>query len=308
MLRDSAEYLAFLKFLRFQPLNYDKTLPKVTRTVGGAGPFDFSGAADPSAVPLTFKTDNGTPVTVNIDVSTGYGSVDESAVTVDEVVTAVTAESPTNITASKETGTLYIKFALTTPGTAKYLQVYGEAAEILLIGQGKTTKFVKADTGQSFNVTPTMKDSEELAIQDSNGKETTLLTDSYKKGDAAEMIDTANDYELRELIEGGVYDPVTETYEDPNSDTEKVYFMIEAFYARYRKGENKENDLIGYIKQVFRSCTGQLGASNHDRNFNPASYSIVATNYTDETGASFGSKYDEKLTRAEYDALHVDTV
>jgi hypothetical protein len=194
------------------------------------------------------------------------------------------------------------------PGAAEYLQVYGSGALIAEIGQGYGVKFVKTNTGQSFNVTPTMKESEELAIQDSNGKETTIMTDSYKKGDSVEFVDTALDYELRALLEGGIYDATAETYEDPHSETVKPYFMVEAFYALYNRGENKEADLQGYVKEVFRSFVGQVGGATHDRNINPNNYTLNATNYIDETGVILGSKYDEKLTVPEYNALNVETV
>lgn len=312
MLRTSAEYVAFLKFLRFLPLNGDKTIPTPIRTLGGTGPFDFSVATNPginpAAVPITFKSDNGTPVTVNIDVATGYGAVNESAVTVDELFAAIAAETPTNITASKDATTLRIKIALTTPGSVKYLQVYGAAALIAGFGQGYGSLFIKSDTGQSFGVTPTMKESSELSIQDSNGKETSIMTDSYKKGDAIEYVDTALDFSMRALIEGGGWNSTTKKYEDPHSESVKPYFMAEAFYALYNKGENKEADLIGYVQETFRTMSGQLGAATHDYNINPNNITLTATNYTDETGVVHGSKFAEKLTVAAYNALNVTTV
>jgi len=46
--------------------------------IGGIGPFDFSGEADTSAVPLKFKADAASTSSITIDVSTGSGSVDGS--------------------------------------------------------------------------------------------------------------------------------------------------------------------------------------------------------------------------------------
>lgn len=307
-LRANAKYLAFPKFQRFLPLNDDKTVPTVLRILGGAGPFDFSGVVDAAATPITFKTDNGSEVTELLDVATGYGSVSEAAVTVDELVAAITAAAPTNITASKDSTTGRIKIALTTPGTAEYLQVYGEAALIAMIGQGYGIKFVKADTGQSFNVTPTMKEGEELAIQDGNGKETSIVADSYKKGDTMEFVDTSLDNSMKSLIEGGIYNATTKRYEDPHSETTKPYFMVESFYALYNRGENHEADFAGYIKEVFYKVSGQVGGANHDRNINPNTYSLTATNYIDELGVLHGSKYEDELTVTQYNALHLDTV
>jgi len=307
-LRANAKYVAFPKFQRFLPLNDDKTVPSVTRILGGAGPFDFSGAADPSAVPMTFKTDNGAEVEIDIDVATGYGAVDESAVTVDELFAAIMAEAPTNITASKDATTNRIKIALTVPGTAVYLQVYGEAALIAMFGQGYGVKFVKSDTGQSFNVTPTMKESEELSIQDGNGKETSIITDSYKKGDTMEFVDTSIDNALKAMITGGVYNATTKQYDDPHSESTKSYFMVESYYALYNRGENHEADFAGYVKEAYYKVSGQVGGANHDRNINPITYSLTAVNYIDELGVLHGSKYEKELTVTEYEALNLETV
>jgi len=306
-LRTSAEYMAFIKFLRILPLNDDKTIPTVSRIIGGAGPFDFSAAYDTSAVEFTFKQD-GTAETVEVDVSTGVGSVDEEAVTVAELVIAINDASPTNITASSDTSTSRLKIALTAPGSVSYLQVYGEGPEIAMIGQGYGVKFIKSNTIQSMSLSPNYKESEELNIQDSNGKETTIMTDSYKKGFSATLVDTAYDPELLAIIEGGTWNSTTEIYTDPDSESEKAYFMYEAFYAKYSKGENKEGDLVGYYKEVGRTLSGQTGEEPHDRNINPVNYSLVATNYKDEDGTIYPAKYREELSITEYAALDVENV
>jgi len=307
-LRTSAEYMAFIKFLRILPLNDDKTIPTTERVIGGAGPFDFSAAYDTSAVEFTFKQDNGDEETVEVDVSTGVGSVDEEAVTVAELVIAINDASPTNVTASSDTSSSRLKLELTVPGSVSYFQVYGEGPEIAMIGQGYGVKFIKSNTIQSMSISPNYKESEELRAQDSNGKETTIMTDSYKKGFNVTIVDTAYDPELLAIIEGGTWNSTTEIYSDPDSESEKAYFMYEAFYAKYSKGENKEGDLVGYYKEVGRTLSGQTGEEPHDRNINPVNYSLVATNYKDEDGTIYPAKYREELTTAEYAALNVTTV
>lgn len=301
-LRVNAEYSAFIKFSRFQALNDDKTLPLASRQVGGAGPFDFSGVASPSAVEFTVKID-GTEESQDLDVDTG--SVSLSAVTVDELVTLLTTAAFANMTFSKETSTNRLKAVA---GTGSYLQLYGEGMLLAEFGQGLGTQFIKSDTIQSFNLSSTYKESEQLTVVDSNGKETEIITDSYKKGGTAEVTDTALDWALKALIDGGTYDATAESYDEPDSESEKVYFMVENFYALYSKGSNKEGDLIGYIKETIKSCVGQSGDEAHDRNINTVSYSLTFTNYKDENGSEYGAKGAVKLTVPEYKALDVENV
>jgi hypothetical protein len=125
-----------------------KVLP--TRVVSATdGPFDFSDAAVPAAVTIKIKTDNGAWVNDTIDLS-AVGSI--SAVTVAELVTAITTAAVTNLTASAESGTGFLKLALTTPGSAKYFQVDGEIAEYT----GMTAKIFVGDTQKSVSSPPNM--------------------------------------------------------------------------------------------------------------------------------------------------------
>jgi hypothetical protein len=306
-LRADAEYMAFIKFFRILPLNDDKTIPTTERVIGGAGPFDFSAAYDTSAVEITFKQD-GTAETIEFDVSTGVGSVDETAVTVAELFAAINDASPANVTASQDTTTNRIKLALTVPGSVGYFQVYGEGAEIAMFGQGKGVKFVKSNTVKSLTNSPNYKESEEKSTQDSNGKETTIQTDSYKKGFSSALVDSAYDPEMGEIIEGGVWNSTTGQYDDPDSESTKIYFMYEAFYAKYLKGENKEGDLVGYYKEVGRTLSGQVGDETHDYNLNDVNYSMTATNYKDENGTIYPAKYRKELSITEYAVLDVENV
>lgn len=308
MLRTNAKYAFGLEFARFMPLNADLTTPTTTSMLGGIGPFDFSGATSTAAVPLTIKIDNGTAETVNIDVSTGVGSVDESAVTVAELFAAINAETPTDMTASADVTTGRIKLAYSGAGSPDYIQVYGEAALISEFGQGYGLKFIKSDTLKSIGDSPTMKDVETFTTTDSNGLDTEVMSDGYRKGFTATIVDSAEDWELLALIEGGTYDSANGTYDVPTSETTKPYFYIEAYYSQYSKGTNKEADITSYVKKTFRTCSGVVGDKTHERGFADGNYTITGTSYKDASGNIYGDTQLEQLTVEEYEALDLYNV
>jgi len=307
--RTSAKYAFGLEFTRFMPLNDDLTIPTVDRMIGGVGPFDFSGVAIDTAVPLKIKIDNATVVSATVDVS---GASDTSAVTATELAgfldTAFSAASA-DLDASVDSTTSRIKVENTnTAAVPDYIQLYGECAEIALFGQGFGLKFVKTDTLTSIGDTPTQKDEETFTTTDANGLDTEVLSDGYRKGFTASIVDTAEDWELLALIEGGTYDETAETYEVPTSDTEKLYFFVEAFYGRYARGTNKEADLVDYVLKLYRTCKGTSGEKTHERGFADGNYAISGTSYKDENGDIHGDTKMTRLTISEYESMDVYNV
>lgn len=311
MLREDGLYPFGLPFARFMPLNDDKTIPVPIRIIGGAGPFDFSGEANPAAIPLITKIDNGAEETVNINLS---GVVSISAVTLQELVDAINLAAPTDITASIDATTTRLKLAYDESDYADigYVQVYGAAALIARIGQGKGCKFVKTDTLKSFGEEPVVKDEEVFTTTDAKGLDTSVISDGYRKGFTANIVDTAEDWELLALLEGGDYNDGTDSnpiaYEPPTSESEKIYFYAEVYYVYYTEGENKEADIIGYVQKLCRTCKGSVGGKNHERGFADGNYVVKGTSYKDENGDLFSDMKLVKLTPVQYAALNLETV
>lgn len=304
MLKEDARYGFGLKFARFMALNDDKTIPRVDRMVAGAGPFDFSGVTDISDVVATVKIDNGLEVDLSIDLS---GASLQSAVTAAEYAAALNvallaASIDLEATVSGATGRVELQTTLTSD-LPEIVQFYGEGAKLAKFGQGFGLKFVKSDTLKSLGDTPTQKDQEEFTTTDANGLDTEILTDGYRKGFSASIVDAAEDFELLALIEGGTYDPVTGIYEVPTSSTRKVYFCCEAFYAQYAQGTNKEADLVGYVGKLFRTCKGTPGDKTHERGFADGNYTITGTSYKDEDGVVHGDTKITKYSIEDYEAL-----
>ena len=304
----NARYSFGLDFFRAMRQNDDLTNPTPDRIVGGIGPFDFSGYATPATVPLTVKFDNQAAVTVNVNLTAGVADI--SAVTVDELVARINAAGLIDVTVSKEVAPLTnrIKFEYSGTDVVIHMQVYGACANLCLIGQGFGCQFIRSDTLKSFGDTPTVKAGETITTTDAQGDDTDVLTDDQRKGFTAKVVDTAEDWELLALFEGGTYDPVAKTYETPLSDTRKIYFFAEVYYGQYAQGSNKEADLIGYVRKLFRSCAGSTGEQNHQRGFADGNYSVKGTAYKDELLNRYSDAQRKELTVEDYLALDVYNV
>ena len=315
MIRSEAKYSFGLVFARFMALNDDLTIPVPSRIIGGAGPFDFSDCDDTTAIEFTVKIDAETAVDFTIDLSTAVGSVDEAAVTVAELIIALDAAFLAEsllLDASAEAVTGRLNIVTTdTADVPDYIQIYGEGAEISMLGQGFGLKFLKTDTLKSIGDTPILKESETFSTTDANALDTEVVTDGYRKGTELAIVDAAEDWELLALIEGGTYDDSVsgaEDYDTPTSEDDKIYFYIEAFYSVYEEGTNKKADLVGYVKLLYRSCKGEAGASTHELGFADGNYSATCTSYKDESDVKYGDTKKSNLTVSAYTALDVYNV
>lgn len=306
MLREDGEYSFGLAFVRCMPLNDDLTIPVYDRIIAGEGPFDFSGVDDISSIAFTTKIDNEDAQTINIDLS-GVGT--QHAVTATELVNAINAEAPTDITASVDGTTGRVTLVYDGTESVDYLQVYGEAALIGMFGQGLGNKFIKSDTIREITDTPVVKEEETITTTDAAGLDTSVITDGYRKGFTLTITDTVlDDWEMQALMEGGTYDATADTYEVPTSEDSKIYFYIEAFYYYYTEGENKEADIAGYIRKFYRTCKGAIGDNTHGRAFSDGNYTVSGTSYKDEDGDLYGDTQKKRYTVEEYAALYVDTI
>ncbi len=301
-LLNNARYHFGFEFLRIMAANPDLTPPSPSRIVGGIGPFDYSGAAVPAAVALFIKIDGALDSVVAIDLS-GVGAI--GAVTVAELFAAINTAAYTNITASQEAGTTRL---LIVAGSGDYLQVYGEGAEIALIGQGLGVKFLKSDTMETSAETITNKDEEQITQTDAKGRDTEILTDGYRKGLTQVWTDTAGDYAIRQLVEGGVIDSTTGEYTVPESGSTKKYFYAELFWARYAEGSSLERNRVGYVQQKIFVAKATFGDRSAGRDWIKWVYNVTAPSYKDENSAVQPDSKELPLTVTEYEALDVENV
>ena len=303
-LLDNARYHFGFEFLRISAANPDLTPPSPSRIVGGIGPFDFSSAAVPATVELFIKIDGALDSVVAIDLAVP-APASIAAVTVAELFAAINAASYTDITASKDSVTNRLKIV---SASGSYLQVYGEAAETADIGQGLGVKFLKSDTMESSAETITNKEEEQITQTDAKGRDTEIITDGYRKGLTQVWTDTAGDYLIRALIEGGIIDSVTGEYTVPDSSSVKKYFYAELFWARYAEGSNLERNRVGYVQQKIFLAKATFGDRSAGRDWIKWVYNITAPTYKDENGAVQPDSKELPLTVEEYEALDVENV
>ena len=295
--------------------NPDGTQSKVERTVGGVGTFDVSGAADTSAIPMTVKFDNGTPETKNVDLSSPGAVVDETKVTVAELVTALTTAAFTNVTATKEAVTNRIKLD-GSASSADYMQVYGALAGYIQIGGTKTgstlgTKMLKYFDGTlSIGESKNVKEGEQIEQESGAGQLRTVITDDVLKGENPTISISQNDYEMKELVMGGVYDATAKSYTPrTTADTDQPEFYIESFTPMYSKGTSKQSSKPAYEKKVYYSAAGIIGdVSKETKAWVPLTFNLKATESLDENGATIPPYREFQISDTEFEALDVENV
>lgn len=299
-------------FARLRANNPDGGIPLVTRTVGGIGPFDFSDAVNPAAVTIQIKTDNGSWVNDTIDLDDEL--IDINAVTVAQLFAAINASSVTNLTASAEAGTGRIKLVLTTPGSAKYLQVRGEVAKYAGFGYGYTTEFRKLDTLASLAVADVNHDSERIEWVDGDGEVSAIVTKSYKTGATLTLTDNALDLNIKAVSEGGTFVDDgygDDGYYDPLPSAEKPSLTVEWFAEVYASDDNNQGDVLGYIWRRANAVKHTATSDNPgDRSAHQIGYTYSAVPYRDPLGvaAKEPAVKTQFLTVAEYLALAPTTV
>lgn len=302
-LDEDAQYEFSACYLRITPNNPDGTNAAPDNILGGVGTFDFSGAdVTIGSVPLITKADGSAAVTTNINLT---AAVDTAAVTVAEIVTAITTAAITNVTASQDgtTGRLKIVHA-----SATIFQVYGQLAELTGIGYGKGVRVVTSNTFKSITDNPNLKDSETFTNTTVKGVDIEVTSDGYRKGTSGEWVDTAMDYVMRSIVEGGTIDATTGAYNVPTSISETVYFKLEVFWAKYAVGTSKEADRIGYTQETVYSCSGTYGDKTRDRNMTDSTYSYIATSPKDSNGNISSDSSELPLTVAEFEALNIESI
>ena len=290
-----ARYSFGLSRTLLRALNDDLTRPEVTNVIGGAGPFDFTSfSSDYTKIPMTLKVGSAVAQSLEFDLT---AAVSKSAVTVDELVTsitaALTAESITGWTFSKDATTGRIKAVNTTTGA--YVQVYGAGARIMRIGQGKGIKAIKSNTLQTLTATPRLKEDTEHAITDANDKDTEVIKEGYTKGFDGSIVDTAEDFEIMELAESGTLSADGKTYTAPVSSTKKVMFEIETWNPLYAYGTNAEDQIVGWEHKTFRAVKGALGENTKQAGFGTYTYTLKGVAYKTSAGIEEGCIKTEVL-------------
>jgi len=302
---------------RLMRSNPDGTPPTPDRVLGFANTVDISEFAPTYIAEIIIKLDGGDEDTQDIDLS---GAVDKEAVTVQEVVDAINGAGFTDITASVDTYTGRVLIQYDGSEDIGYMQVYDgstdDFAAALDIGQGLAfagvgVKFFKAfDNTMSIGLPKNIKDREEIEAEAGDGTILTIIKEAILKGVNPQITLLDNDFEIKQLIQGGSYVSSTNTYTPPTTDqTNKPIFYTEVFSPVYDKGTNKREDLSGYEKLTLPSNTGIEGDLTKETNaIANYIYNISSTEYRDELEANTAAYIEQNLSIEDFDALDVENV
>jgi hypothetical protein len=297
--------------LRFQRHNGDGTIPTARRFLGFANVVDLSGVLTGGDADLTIKIDAGTEMTETVDFS---GASDETAITVDEAVTALTASGFSGVTWTKDSKTGRLKGS---SPAGSVIQVTGPLAAALDFGQslkhgglGLQMFSFFDDQTISIGLPKDIKDKEEIDIEGANGTITRMVIGAMVQGLSPVVTLKQKNYGLLELIQGGKLDRDTGMYDPPLSkESDHPTFYAEIFSPVYSEGSNKLSDVAAYERILLRSMIGMEGdVPIEAKAWAQYAFNLVATEYTDETGVISPAWQEGTVTVEAFDALEVKRI
>lgn len=299
---------------RWRRLNPDGSYPAPDNQLGFEGTVDLSGLIATSK--LAYREDaKGDFTELTIDL-TGVG-VDSTAATVAELVTALNADvgftAVLTASADADTGRLKIVSA----GTPDYLELSGEIASTLFFGgyqgaaTGFGTHFIDCFNNQgAIGLPKEVKDFEELEIESGDGTNISMVVAALMKGLNPTLAFTDELYELKELIQGGSNDQsidgIENRYTPPT--TGQVYlpgFAGEVYEAKYEKGSNLRNNMVGYKRINMNNCNGiEADLNNEVKAWATYSYNVRVREYV-KSGVKYPGYTEDALTLSQFLALGI---
>jgi hypothetical protein len=291
--------------------NPDGTKPTATRFLGFTGTVDLTAVLTLDKANMTIKVD-GTSQTAEIDFT---AAADITAVTVADAVTALNSEFTVPvITFSLDTATQRLK-GVSASGT--YVQVTGALAAALDFGQGLTEngnglEIVKIfdDRTASIALAKSIVAAQEITQEGSKGTIDTVNIGQKLKGINPVLNINDDNYDILEIVEGGIFDRTNVTYTPPLNDKQtEPSFWIEIFSPLVRKGSVKFSDSPCEEMLSIPSCIGAEGdVGIESKSYAKYTFNITATGYTDESGVKHPAYFKKQLTKAEFLALDVENV
>lgn len=300
--------------------NPDGTPLSPDRVLGFYGTVNLS--LDPEYVHdhayLGVKIDSGAEDVQLVDWG---AAVDDTAVTVAEMVTAINTAGFTDITAAPDAVTGRLLITYTGAGNPTFLQVFSvdthpDFAADLDFGQGQTFGGAGAiyyeafDNTRSIGLPKNIKDSEEIENEAGDGTLVTVVIPAILKGMDPVITTTDNDFRIKQLIQGGAWNETTSTYTPPlSSQTDKPIFSVHLFSPIYNKGTNQREDEAGYLYVRIPSITGLEGDETFDtKTLQEIAYNCKATEYEDENDVKQPFGTWQNLSSDEFIALDVENI
>lgn len=295
---------------RVRRMNPDRTYPSVKRQIGFVESVDLTNAKATDV--LSYRWEGKGDFTDVVCDLTSVGTV--HIATVDAVVTALNAiaELSAVFTASKDSVTERLMIAdKVEESTHTYLELKGPIANILGFGksgdaQAMGTAFVTCfDDAAAIGLPKVMKDGEEIEYETSRGGTGTMMIDALNKGYSPSLAMTDEVYELREMIEGGVYDQTEHTYISRTTDQPNAPICyLEVFVGKYTDGAVHRGDAVAYKQYSISNMTGFGADVSHEvKSWATYQYDCKALEYVDSDGVKHNPCVEKELTVAQAIAL-----
>lgn len=298
--------------------NPDGTPLAPTRVLGFYGTVDLSVYAPQDDAYLGVKINNNAEDVQEVDFS---GAVSDAAVTVAEMAGFINAAGFTDITASTDVVTGRLLVVYSGAGTIDFLQVFSVSthpnfAAELDFGQGQTfggegaIYYEAFDNTRTINLPKNIKDAEEIENEAGDGTFIAVTVPAIVKGYNPVITIKDDDYQIKQLIQGGSWVPATSTYTPPlTSQTRKPIFNVIMFSPKYGKGAHLREDEDGYLRKDIFNITGyEADVTYETKALQEISYNCKATEYENENDVVQAYYIDMTLTPDEFDALNVEEI
>jgi len=292
--------------------NPDGSVPSVTNHLGFTGTANLTGAIATDV--LSYRWDRtGDFVDIVVDM-TSVGTA--HIATVAEVVTALNTATPFSAvflaSADSVTGRLLIvnavavenKTELEVQGVLAVLLGFGVSGDATAIGTAWVTCF---DDSGAVGLPHVMKDKEEIEQESGSGAIDMMIIDAINKGYSPSLALTDERYDLRECVEGGVYDETACSYTPRTTDQPYAPMCsLEVFVPKFGKGSSHRGDALSYKQYVIASMTGYEADMTFEvKAWASYGFECNATEWTDASSVKHNACVEFDLTVAEALALGV---
>lgn len=300
---------------RWRRLNPDGSYPAVDNQLGFVGTVDLSALIATDVLSYRLGA-TGAFTDLTIDLTSAGSTM--TAVTVAEVVSELNGDVGFSavFTASADATTGRLKI-VETADTATYLELKGTIAKALEFGGlvngggGFGTHFIDCfDNAGALGLPKEVKDFEEIEVETGDGGTISMTIAALLKGLNPSLALADEMWELKELIMGGSNDQtvsgVSNRYTPPT--TGQVYlpgFAGEVYEAKYNKGSNLRNNMVGYKRLNLNNCNGIEGDLSDDvKAWATYQYNIRVREYVSD-GTKYPGYTEDFMSLTEFDALGI---
>jgi hypothetical protein len=310
----------------FKRCNPDNSMATADRTLGFAGIIDITGVLDEDETALiSVKVDNAAQWEMKSANFSGTG-IDPAALTPANAASVLNACGFTGVTFSVDSDTNRLKVAKdvmnATHDLADEIQIKGKLAGLLDFGQcrkygGNGVYWIRFMDDEVMSATSPndMKEKEDIDKEGAMGGIDRITIAAKRLGASPVVTIKYKNNELRQLVQGGEYDPGDATrpaiYDPPSNDQDGApLFTFQRYVPAYGEGTNTVEGNVGMILYQYYTCTGTEGETTSEaKSWASYSFNLNATSYNDPvSGKNRPVPREYDLTPTQWDVLDLANV